>query len=317
MTANYKALISMMVFFLAVPNILLAQYFSADDSTGHIAYLTINLLSLSYNSTNEITTALTALTSKNAACKYDTKNVPFEQMNFGMKSLDQAQRHHAGFLTYVDEQEGTYYVSCKSEDGYAAASIPFQIRIADAQCEESWACGAWRECENGLQTRICMDINKCGTEGKKPREFQTCIKECNELWQCGSWTSCSDGTSYRECYDLNQCGSENAKPAEYEMCESIPQCYNSLNDNNEEGIDCGSPCNPCVTCFDRIKNQDEEGIDCGGQCRACNDADFMATGEIIRIAPEQPQDLSFFLMLVVVSLVLFSAFGIYHWFRMS
>jgi len=86
-----------------------------------------------------------------------------------------------------------------------------------------------------------------------------------------------------------------------------PSCEDGIQNQGEEGIDCGGPCKPCVTtsttsttttstisattssisttttsttstttttieiptCSDGIRNQGEEGIDCGGPCKPC------------------------------------------------
>lgn len=49
-----------------------------------------------------------------------------------------------------------------------------------------------------------------------------------------------------------------------------PTCNDNIQNQGEEGIDCGSPCpEKCTTCFDRIQNGDETGIDCGGSCKLC------------------------------------------------
>ena len=49
----------------------------------------------------------------------------------------------------------------------------------------------------------------------------------------------------------------------------VPTCYDGIQNQGEEGIDCGGPCNPCLSCSDGIQNQGEEGIDCGGPCSPC------------------------------------------------
>lgn len=52
---------------------------------------------------------------------------------------------------------------------------------------------------------------------------------------------------------------------------TIPwHCYNSMQDYDEEEIDCGGiACVPCH-CIDREQNEDEAGIDCGGvSCAPC------------------------------------------------
>ncbi|MEM3399272.1 MAG: thrombospondin type 3 repeat-containing protein [Candidatus Micrarchaeia archaeon] len=48
-----------------------------------------------------------------------------------------------------------------------------------------------------------------------------------------------------------------------------PTCYDGIKNQNETGVDCGGPCEPCPTCYDGIKNQNETGVDCGGPCPAC------------------------------------------------
>lgn len=65
--------------------------------------------------------------------------------------------------------------------------------------------------------------------------------------------------------------------------KKVPTCYDNIQNQNEQGIDCGNPCKPCQppaqpepapvlptpTCVDNIQNQGEVGIDCGGPCPAC------------------------------------------------
>jgi hypothetical protein len=45
-------------------------------------------------------------------------------------------------------------------------------------CKEVWKCGSWSECkDNGQKTRVCTDINNCGTTRDKPKEIEACIYE--------------------------------------------------------------------------------------------------------------------------------------------
>ena len=52
-------------------------------------------------------------------------------------------------------------------------------------------------------------------------------------------------------------------------------CQDNIKNQDKEGVDCGGVCSPCViappaeTCQDNIQNQDEEGVDCGGVCSPC------------------------------------------------
>ena len=41
-------------------------------------------------------------------------------------------------------------------------------------CTEDWECIDWGECIDGIQTRICIDLNNCNTTLNKPEEMQTC-----------------------------------------------------------------------------------------------------------------------------------------------
>jgi len=50
------------------------------------------------------------------------------------------------------------------------------IRISEA-CVEDWECTEWSNCTEGIQVRICEDLNDCGTEKDKPDESQECETE--------------------------------------------------------------------------------------------------------------------------------------------
>jgi hypothetical protein len=85
-------------------------------------------------------------------------------------------------------------------------------------CFESWNCGAWSACDNGVQTRRCNDLKGCGTTLLKPHETLSCA-ECVENWACTDWGACSaDGKRIRFCTDQSRCGTEELKPVESESC---------------------------------------------------------------------------------------------------
>ncbi|PHI20399.1 hypothetical protein CEQ90_08035 [Lewinellaceae bacterium SD302] len=49
-----------------------------------------------------------------------------------------------------------------------------------------------------------------------------------------------------------------------------PTCNDGIQNQGEEGIDCGGPCAPCYSCNDGIQNGQETGVDCGGpDCIPC------------------------------------------------
>ncbi len=47
-------------------------------------------------------------------------------------------------------------------------------------CEERWVCDDWSECKEDKQTRVCEDVNKCGTDNDMPMMVQPCTKEEQE-----------------------------------------------------------------------------------------------------------------------------------------
>ena len=64
------------------------------------------------------------------------------------------------------------------------------------------------------------------------------------------------------------------------VCAPCPTCTDGIQNQNETGIDCGGACAPCSTstCTDGIQNQDETGIDCGGVCAPCSTSPTCADG---------------------------------------
>ncbi len=45
----------------------------------------------------------------------------------------------------------------------------------EVMCIESWQCGEWSSCLNGVQTRSCVDNNNCGTFTTEPVENKVCV----------------------------------------------------------------------------------------------------------------------------------------------
>ncbi len=83
--------------------------------------------------------------------------------------------------------------------------------------------------------------------------------------------SCDDGIQNQD-EDGIDCGgvcSPCAKPVE-------ESCSDGVQNQDEDGIDCGGVCSPCAkpveeSCSDGVQNQDEDGIDCGGVCSPCTE----------------------------------------------
>ncbi|MBW2989600.1 Ig-like domain-containing protein [Candidatus Woesearchaeota archaeon] len=288
----------------------------------------IDMISVSYSGTTTVSVTLTVMTDEDASCRYDVDDVSFSSMGYSMSG---SSIQHSRSISYSRDTSGDYYVLCRDDFGNimeSSSSISFDAEVSEENdvvggtggggtaasgqdvelnvlslCRENWICGSWSSCKDGFQTRKCFDFSKCGTKSLKPKEFQTCDRYCEELWQCTAWSICSEGMMKRECHDLNSCRTEKQKPSEYESCEFASQCYNLVQDNGEEGIDCGGLCPPCETCYDRMQNQDEKGIDCGGSCRPCRLGDLIAaTGMDIMVLPRKSPKTAYLIMMIALLL---------------
>ncbi len=113
--------------------------------------------------------------------------------------------------------------------------------------------------------------------------------ECITNWFCTDWSAClPNNTMIRECIDLNNCPDvkDEEKPEESMPCVAFPHCFNGIQDEDEEGVDCGGvDCAPCESCYDGIQNQGETGVDCGGPCPPCEEE--LATVPCINVTREE------------------------------
>lgn len=57
------------------------------------------------------------------------------------------------------------------------AQVFIALDVTNPPCTPDWECTAWSECQGGVQTRICTDLNQCGTENGKPAESQACTSQ--------------------------------------------------------------------------------------------------------------------------------------------
>jgi hypothetical protein len=81
----------------------------------------------------------------------------------------------------------------------------------------------------------------------------------------GSTRLCSEGGSLGECAKGAQTCSAQGSWGECSVHATTEICYNELDDSCNGQADEG--CMPEVTCFNSLKDLNEEGIDCGGPCQ--------------------------------------------------
>ena len=145
----------------------------------------------------------------------------------------------------IANREGWLYESYCYQDGCSLIEYecPYGCRVGEGvciNCTESWVCGDWTECNNGMMTRTCTDANKCGGQVNKPNTIQNCTPGgCIEEWNCTSWSPCIAGTHERVCVEMNYCGTQINLPQITKACEFISNLTGQIKNQtriNDSGI---------------------------------------------------------------------------------
>lgn len=166
-------------------------------------------------------------------------------------------------------------------------------------------------CENGEWT-VCLGdkgpVNEvCGDKRDNDCDWQTdeeCECKTGDERECGSKKGvckegverCVDGSWSGECeggfigYPTEFCDNElddDCDGSVNEGCIVNVSCSDGIQNQDEEGVDCGGSCeNECASCSDGIQNQGETGIDCGGPCNVCETIVDVAQ-PVVNVAPEK------------------------------
>ncbi len=61
--------------------------------------------------------------------------------------------------------------------GSSSAQATAKNITANKTCSPNWRCSDWSECVEGVETRLCEDANKCGTDKGIPIEVRSCSAE--------------------------------------------------------------------------------------------------------------------------------------------
>ena len=192
-------------------------------------------------------------------------------------------------FTPILSQVGNYTINITVFDGglYDNEVISFRI-VRGPYCGDD-SCGSTESCSSCSQDCGACSSLTAPESGEASSESGTTSSGggvstesggaarapyymCDEKWECSDWSECSlNGIKTRKCKEINNCGTKQNKPSEIAECVYQPTCFDGIQNGGETGIDCGGPCEPCLTpnCFDGIKNQNETGIDCGGPCEPC------------------------------------------------
>ncbi|MEM4248177.1 MAG: hypothetical protein QXH80_02835, partial [Candidatus Nanoarchaeia archaeon] len=129
--------------------------------------------------------------------------------------------------------------------GFSAFAVKQGSYCGDGTCDAGESCSSCPE-----DCGICAGAPG-GGGGAAP-------SVCSELWNCSDWGACMpDGKQYRYCWDLNKCDDlytkrivsyvkKAQKPAEAQDCIYEGTCDDGIKNGNEEDIDCGGRCKPCI-----------------------------------------------------------------------
>jgi len=152
------------------------------------------------------------------------------------------------------DNDGFYDIQVRLKS--IANSIPeiYIKKIHESPCTGNWSCTDWSSCsEQGNQTRICNDLNFCGSAKNKPVTTQSCTYTCVENWSCTDWSSCTSGQQTRTCTDSDSCGTIANKPTTTQSCTpKIIDCGNNTQSQETMGdqsnydcfIDASKNCEP-------------------------------------------------------------------------
>lgn len=83
-----------------------------------------------------------------------------------------------------------------SRDKPSVEQICAYIPSRAATCESEWSCTEWNDCDNGLQTRNCVDLNSCSDQTTETRE---CYGNCNDGIKNNDEVDVDCGNSCKPC----------------------------------------------------------------------------------------------------------------------
>ena len=102
-------------------------------------------------------------------------------------------------------------------------SLKYIISVA---CQEDWQCADWEPLicpRSEVQTRICLDLNECGSEDYKPNITRNCTFNCIENWTLNNECR-NDDIELIYYTDEEYCGTTNELPVDNGSVSSCDYC---------------------------------------------------------------------------------------------
>ncbi len=149
---------------------------------------------------------------------------------------------------------------CECITGQERVCGPSLIRGICQQGVERCVNNQWEACEGALYPEIADICTNNLDDDCDGQTDEGCTPNATTTPSIGPSVYC-----FNSVQDFDETGIDCGG-----SCRTCPSCSDRIKNQNEIGVDCGGPCSPCATCNDAIQNQNEKGIDCGGPCISCS-----------------------------------------------
>jgi len=210
------------------PNVSNSLIIEVQDTSAPI----ITAISTSNSGTTTVTVTLSVTTGETAFCRFEKSDLNYSAMT---QMATTNSTSHSNSEDFTSDESGTYHVRCNDTYGNVMNFSNSTDYDADVEEPSSGDGGSGGGGGGG------------GGSGKYI---------CKLDWDCTAWSSCENGKQSRDCKlvdvspfrSLNRCP-QHTIPEQDRICQG------------GKGIK--------ATCSDNIQNQGEEGIDCGGPCKPC------------------------------------------------
>ncbi|MBN2250817.1 MAG: hypothetical protein JW724_01915 [Candidatus Altiarchaeota archaeon] len=186
---------------------------------------------------------------------------------FGRFNLTARESGGTSWIIATDPDLGTMskYIT-PSEDIYIENVALRLIGAAQAGGVHYMEVYAW-EIDN---TVTCTLNSDCGEE---KLVGYGCIDGKTIISQHVYYRCLQPGTIFSECrmvqkQEIEEVCSENKRCVQGEDRCFPKECFDGIQNKDEDGTDCGGACRPCH-CFNAEKDAGEKGVDCDGGCRPC------------------------------------------------